>query len=348
VHPYLQFGLSFEIYPLDTKEENLLGRTQKDAPVRREFPEGSYLFLFRKEGHVDVRYPFAVPQVSPGEVVTVRLPEAAKVPDPKDFAYIPEGPVATGGDRLAFNPIEPGTTQVGAFFISRHEVTMGEWLRFVSDKDIFPLTSADGMLSPVTKEVRAELEAIGKSRVLVVPQRRNESGELITCWQKLADCWDLADSGFHVETPMHWVSHFAAREYIAWRKREAKNLGKPWEFRLPTNLEWERVARGVDRRLYPWGDYNVWSFSWSYRGTYLGLQRAGISPFDESIFGVKDLAGSVFEHISERFEDQANYYYRGGSWELLDDVYFRAATRSSMLPENEDPSCGLRLVVEVK
>ena len=54
---------------------------------------------------------------------------------------------------------------------------------------------------------------------------------------------------WHPEDPITDISWRDASAYARWR---ALRDGKPW--RLTHELEWEKAARGTDKRLYPWGN----------------------------------------------------------------------------------------------
>jgi iron(II)-dependent oxidoreductase len=86
--------------------------------------------------------------------------------------------------------------------------------------------------------------------------------------------------------PVTGISWHEARAYASW-------AGK----RLPTEEEWEKAARGVDGRKWPWGDI----FERGKCNLGSGVARPGSFPGDKSPYGAYDMAANVQEWTSSAF-----------------------------------------------
>lgn len=160
--------------------------------------------------------------------------------------------------------------------------------------------------------------------------------------------------------PVVGISWYEAYAYCAWLSEVTG-----CKYRLPTEAEWEKAARGSDGRTFPWGDKyekgcaNVKERSWVGESTDRGRTSiVGSYEKDRSPYGVMDMAGNVREWCLSRFHEVYRYpedtgveemcyrALRGGAWRES-PLYARAGFREWMLEGLRCSFFGLRVVREV-
>ena len=343
--PCRDLSLTFPAYDVPVPSQLGASHHLGSTPLSRSFQEGSYLFVVRKRGFATTRVPVTLR--GNDRHLSVPLVDESKIPP--GFIYVPPGIVATG-DEKAFQPLPWDESFVPGFFVARLEVTFRDWLEFLNDAEFFANRKfEEGRSTVLAPEAQRELSNSGESTVRLVP---GAASTLLMELEGSPPRWRATSGVKSLDWPAIGISHIAALEYAYWRTLRENG---PWRYRLPTDLEWERAARGTDRRSFVWGNYMVWNFSYSRLGGREAQRYpcvVGTTPTDESVFGVLDMNGSVCELTSDTIDPNERYLaYRGGSYYTStrdENTYFRLASRNGHLPEGPRVFIGLRLVADLK
>jgi len=313
------------------------------TPLRNlSLPVGSYLATLTADGREPVRYPFEVKRAStwrtsaPGSEASTPVPLPAAGTLGADDVHVPASWGPTGGDPAGPGSLPARDLWVDGFVIRRFPVTNREYVDFLN-----ALVDAGRSDDAARWQPRATAAGEDLGAGLFV-----RDGERFALPDGVGPHWPVAS--------VDWAS---ASAYADWK---AAADGLPW--RLPSELEWERAARGVDERFFPWGydDDGSWRLTVeSHLGPPSPEPVTG-HPTDCSPYGVRGLAGGVRDWVLEEFaptgpevsDDGAllitevrnpdgAHGTRGGAWSLPDWVG-RACVRG-FHPPIHLPDLGFRL-----
>lgn len=186
-----------------------------------------------------------------------------------EFVEIAAGPFWMGADRARdpqaldnerWSPAQTeGSVDLPLFYIARHEVTVAQFAAFVK----------------------------------------------ATSWK--VDPRALTGAASH---PVAFVSWPDALAYCRWLSATLpRSAGVPapiqallregWRVTLPNEAEWEKAARGTDRRIYPWGDQPRRD-----RANYESKSTTPVGQFacPECAYGLADMSGNVWEWTSSPYQ----------------------------------------------
>ena len=326
-------------------EQRILGRTPL---VEARISPGSYLLVLKRTGFRNVSYPAHLKR---GEhhVADVTLYSEAELG--QGFVYVPGGTFACGGDHLAPSSLPRSEPELPDYAMARYPVTFREYCAFLD-----ALTSID----PALAERRAPHDLRGSEGYAV---RRGESGR----WEPIetiieGDARKMfpIEDGHLWNVPVVLIDWFDAVAYCRWRSEVDGVM-----VRLPTELEWEKAARGVDGRVHPWGDHFDPTFCLMQASRPFLAQAEPVGTFatDRSPYDVRDMAGVMREWVAdiqgERTWDEfsaerepaatttrgasTERVVRSGNWISMAD-YCRSSARSRLFALTRGMGLGFRVV----
>ena len=259
-------------------------------------------------------YPFPYAKTAPKLVVDNR-PKKAK--DGSELVLIPAGSFWRGSTEGEIDELPPSLVPLPAFRISKTEVTVSQFARFVEETSYLSVAEEEGY-GYVWRDDWEQIDGASW---------QNPTGD---------------GSRPAPDEPVRQVALRDCQAYCSWAG-----------LRLPTEDEWEKAARGTGGRQYPWGDR--WDPDRAVYGGD-GPIAVGSRPVGASPYGLMDMAGNVREWTDTVYgpyfdngeppSARTRNSVRGGSWSESQPAYLRTSYRFNSLREVPNDRTGFRVAAD--
>src|SRR5262245_14847973 len=196
-----------------------------------------------------------------------------------DYVYVPAGAFKMGDNFADGESRERPVhiVELDAFYIAKYEMTNGEWKKFLNDPGY-----DDPKVWPGGRVVPKDQNPYWNDA-----QNHGGGTPATDNYPALSVNWDSAVAY------CNWLSAKTGKKY-----------------RLPTESEWEKAARGADQRRYPWGNKIDPSFANYINadrsntiapvGFYAGGKHGQVQTHNNaSPYGAYDMAGNLLEWCSD-------------------------------------------------
>jgi serine/threonine-protein kinase len=225
--------------------------------------------------------------------------------------------------------------------MKRNPVTHREYMAFLDER----WAAGDEAAVEAHMPGAADMHDGGQIKALY---RRDESGRHA-----------LVEPGRDADEPVSRVEWPSARAYAAW---VAQRTGRPW--RLPSEWEYEKAARGVDGRRHPWGDHfePCLTHVANSQPVVRGPVPVQTPTADVSVYGIRWLAGNMRTWCQEAWsldgppdgsrirttdvavDEHASHYIERGAAYCSPARTVSSAARTADPPGHRMTTVGLRLV----
>jgi len=319
------------------------------TPIRQlQLPRGNYLLTLSASGYRTAAYPVNITRaehwngVRPGQAAPHAIHLLREHDLDKDDMYVPAGWCIVGGDPRAGESLSKKRVWVDAFVVRKYPVTNAEYVDFLN------ALVSEGRTGDAHRHCPRRFPGATS----------NDNEPLAYLFDASRERYTLRMPETESTLPVVCVDWYSAAAYAAFRARQT---GLPW--RLPSELEWEKAARGVDGRFMPWGHQlePTWACVSGSHSERKQVMPVDTYPTDVSPHGVRGMAGNVRDWCLEPWSldgprveseilqidhvdacDDSDMAVRGGAWISAGDL-MRLGVRYAERPTRRHGVLGFRL-----